>query len=80
MNSFYEIVKTGAERFPISGQEVPHFSELQIGADLYLQKCQILMHILEQLIGEQAFFLVAAELYNKAIPTVNVNQRRRVSN
>lgn len=32
------------------------------------------MHILEQLIGEQAFFLVAAELYNKAIPTVNVNQ------
>lgn len=28
MNSFYEIVKTGAERFPISGQEVPHFSEM----------------------------------------------------
>lgn len=39
MKKFYTLVKQNAERFSLTSKYVPHFSELEIGEDLYYIKC-----------------------------------------
>jgi hypothetical protein len=62
----------------LASKYVPHFSELEIGEDLFYMKCQLIMHIIDQILGETHFFSVARELFKKAKPCVNLMLFKRL--
>lgn len=72
MRKFTEAVEQNSERFSLGSKYVPHFSELTYGEDLWFWKCQLIMHIVEQILGETHFFSVSRELLNKSTPTMSV--------
>jgi len=78
MEKFYKSLKSGAERFSLCSKYVPHFSELQYGEDLYYLKCQLIMHIIESILGETHFFNVTRELFTKSKPTVSLKLFKKV--
>jgi hypothetical protein len=69
---FFKLVRANAERFSINSKFVPHFSELQYGEDLFFLKCQLIMHIIDQLLGETHFYNVARELFRKSKQLINL--------
>ena len=71
-------MQANAERFSLSSKYVPHFSELTYGEDLYLWKCQLVMHIIETILGETHFFNVIRELLNKSKPTMSLHLFKRI--
>ena len=77
MEKFYNRLKSGAERFSLGSKYVPHFSELQYGEDLYYLKCQLIMHIIESILGETHFFNVTRELFTKSKPAVSLKLFKR---
>lgn len=72
INKFCKLVKAHAERYSINSEHIPHFSELQYGSDLYFLKCQLIMHIVDQVLGETHFFNVSRELFRKSKQRVNL--------
>lgn len=78
MKKFYKLVKANAERYSLSSKYTPHFSELQYGSDLYLLKCQLVMHIVDQILGETHFFNVARDLFRKSKPTLSLTLFKRL--
>ena len=78
MKQFYRLVKANTERFSLSSKYVPHFSEMQYGEDIYLLKCQLVMHIVDQILGETHFFNVSRELFRKSKPTLSLTLFKRL--
>ena len=62
----------------MASKYVPHFSELEIGEDLFYMKCQLIMHIIDQILGETHFFSVARELFKKAKPCAKCGYDKHV--
>lgn len=71
IDKFFDAVKMGAERFALTSQYVSHFSEIEEGQDIYLWKCQLIMHIVETILGETHFCNVVRKLYQKSTATNN---------
>ena len=78
MDKFYAAVKAGAERFSLCSKYVPHFSELQYGEDLYYWKCQLIMHIIESILGETHFSKVTRELFTESRPTMSLRHFKKL--
>lgn len=73
MRKFYKKVKANAERFSLSSKHVPHFQETEYSEDIYLLKCQLIMHMINQLFPEESKFLeFIRELYNHSKPTLSI--------
>lgn len=78
IDEFVGAVQAGAERYALTTRDVSHFSELEIGEDIYHQKCQLIMHIIETMLGESNFCDVVRDIFAKASPTVNLPLFKRI--
>jgi len=78
MTKFFNLVKSNSERFSLSSNFIPHRSEMQFGEDTYLLKCQLVMHIIDQILGETHFYNISRELFRKSKPTLSLALFKRL--
>ena len=73
MRKYTDAVEQNSERFSLASKYLPHFSELTYGEDLWFQKCQLVMHIVEQVLQETHYINVSRVLLKNANPTISVS-------
>lgn len=51
----FEMIESGCELYSLTSKYISHFSEMEHARDLYILKCRLVFHALENILGESHY-------------------------